>query len=237
MYKKSQKKGLNYKRYRKSYKRYGKRKFTTNPARRQNIVTIPGKQVLPAQLITQFKFTFRASLAYDGTTGLSAVGNLKANALQDPMGASGVSQPPMFDQLMTFYRKYNVLACAVKVTLTVRDTVPVLFYIVPILDTGATYSVDTANNMPGMKKVLISPDNASGSTTISNYRRTTTVTGLSQDDDFLFGLQSSDPGKIWYWHLSFSPMQLAYDTSFSIDTFIEMTMYTKLCEVQLVGNS
>lgn len=216
---------------------YANRRFTTNPLRKQQIVTIPGRQVLPFQLKTQFKFTFRASLAYDGTTGLSGVGNVKANSLTDPMGASGSSQPPMFDELMTFYRKYNVIASEIRITVTPRDAVPIMFYTVPILDTTQTYSVDTANNMPGMKRVLISPDNASGDTTVVNYRRSSTVTGLNQNDDFLLGSSSSDPGKLWYYHISFAPMQFGYSTSFSIDMFIELTQFTILSEPQVVSNS
>lgn len=213
-------------------------KFTTTPYKKnQRVVTVPGPQVLPFQLRTQFKFTFRASFAYTASTLSSGVANLKANSLTDPMGTSGTAQPPMFDQLMIFYRRYCVLGCKLKIHITPRDPVPVMFYCVPVVDTSSSYTVDTANNMPGMKKILISPDNASGSTILTNYCRTQTITGIEPGDDTLYGSATSDPTKTWSWHISFAPMQLAYSTDFYLDTFIEMTMYTLLCDTQLVGNS
>lgn len=217
---------------------YANRKFTTKPyTHDQQVVTIPGKQVLPFQLRTQFKFTFRASFSYTASTLSTGVANLKANSLTDPMGTSGTAQPPMFDQLMVFYRRYCVLGCSIKIHITPRDAIPIMFYCVPVVDTSASYTLDTANNMPGMKKVLISPDNASGTTTLQNYMRTETITGLRIGDDTLYGSSTNDPTKTWSWHCTFAPMQLSYPSDFVVDTMIELTMYTLLCDTQLVGNS
>lgn len=217
---------------------YAARKFSTKPyGRLQNIVTVPGKQVLPSQIRTQFTFNFRSSFVYTASSQTTGIGNFIANSLNDPLGASGAGQPPMFNELMTYYKNYMVIASKIELWINSRDAVPIIFYIVPIVDTTGTYSLDRVATMPGAKILYVTGDNASGASKIVNYRTTSTATGVDVGENDLQGTDGSDPNKLWYWHLSFAPIQNAYPSDFTIDTFAVVTQYCVLSNPKPVGYS
>jgi len=200
-------------------------------------IRVPGKTVLPQKMSTQFRFITRLALDYVGSTGAASVVNLKANSLFDPLGASGATQPPFFDQIMSFYQRYEVTGCSLKMTVTNTQDAPVCVYMVPVTDITDTYTLATAAVMPNAKMRVLGSLNGSSSVLIfSNYAKTKNVVGVANTDD-LQGASGADPTRIWYWHISSSPALAGLATDYTVAILCEMTFYTFLSDAQVVANS
>lgn len=202
-----------------------------------NIITIPGGNVLPAMLKTQMKYTSRLTLSYDAGTTLSSVLNLKANSPHDPLGSSGTEQPQFFDQMMIYYSYFQVTACRIRITVSNPTSIYYYIYTVPTTDTTQTFTMERASGMPGCKKMLVTPDNQSGETTLYNYRTTPTVYGMETAESALLGTGTTDPVALWYWHTSVAGAQVDGQTSFTALLLVELTYYVVFSTPKVVGFS
>jgi len=198
---------------------------------------MPSNTVLPRNIQTVFRFITRLNLDYDGATGISSIINLQANSLFDPLGTAGTAQPPMFDQLMSFYGKYQVIKCAVKMTATNTNEVPVIVYCVPITDITDTYTEATAAIMPYAKRCVVGSLNGSNSVgRIYNSASTKSVVGIADASD-LQGTPIANPARLWYWHFSSVPMLAGLTADYQINLHIEFIFTVILTDAQVVSNS
>lgn len=218
---------------RKTY-RYRNKSKTFGPL---TSIRVPGSSVLPQRMTTQFRYLARLTLSYDGSAGSSSAINLKANSLTDPLGGSGSVQPPMFDEMMAFYQRYQVLSCAVKLTFTNLNELPIVVYIAPLTDLTDTFNLATTGIMPGSVIRTMGSINGSNSVlVVKNYSKTKNIVGVTNTDD-LQGTNGSDPVRLWYWHISTGPALSGYGSDYTISVLIETVYYTLLSDPQPVALS
>jgi len=198
---------------------------------------MPARTVLPRTIQTVFRFITRLNLDYDGATGISSIINLPANSLFDPLGTAGTAQPPMFDQLMSFYGKYQVIKCAIKTTCSNTTEVPIVVYCVPITDLADLYTEATAAIMPYAKRVVVGSINGSSSIgNLYNSCYTKSIIGVADASD-LQGTPIANPARLWYYHLSSVPMQAGFTADYQINMHIEYIFTVILSDAQVVSNS
>lgn len=218
--------------------RYKPGRFYTSPfLSTPNIVTVPGSNVLPTSLRTQFKFLTKLELTYTGSTTSASALNFKANSSVDPMGSSGTTKPQMFDQLTAYYGRYNVIASKIKITAVNPTDFQYMIYCTPITDLTDSYSSITAPNMPGAKHVVMDSATARGVVTLTNYRRTATIFGLDPGSAGFSATTTSDPPTLWYWHISSYPINPSLAEDYTCDLLIELIQYVVLSCPQNVLNS
>lgn len=221
-----------------SRRSYGnRRRFGTNTTAIMRPITFPGTTVLPQMLKTQFKMAARLNLDYIASTGVTSVLNLQANSLYDPLSAEGSIQPPMFDAMMSFYQRYEVTSCKIKITATNTTDAGVLIYCIPMTDTSDTYTFDTAICMPGAKHTALGPIQGSPSIVrLSNYGVTKNILGVAHDTNYQ-GSPVSNPSRLWLWRISSTPMYAGLSSDYVVNLWIEFIFYCILSDPSVVANS
>lgn len=198
---------------------------------------VSGKTVLPQNLTTRLKFQTRLLLEYTGATGVSTAFNLIANSLFDPLGVSGTTQPPMFDELMAFYQKYEVYGCKITITASAVGDYPTLFYCVPVTDLTDTYTSATATVMPGSKyKCVGAFGGGNAIVRLDNYANTRNVIGITNTGSNQ-GTATTSPTGLWYWHISFAPTIATLATNVDLALVIDLTYFVTFSSCQVVANS
>lgn len=227
--------------YRSTLHKYPKKKFYKRKYQNRfkpinsRIITVPGKTVLPRELKTCFNYVDKQTLTV--TLGSASAYVYRANGMYDPNYTGTGAQPQMFDELMTFYTKFNVYGSSIKVTaLSSSSTEGFDIYVAPIVDTTATYNFISATTIPGSKWQTIGPLNNSIAM-IKNYANSSTITGLNPKDDTLQGTVGGDPASTWYWRIGISGTNTSGTPSFSVYCTIELKFYTLLSLPTVVAQS
>jgi len=220
--------------YKRTYKRARTSSYKTSNIRP---VVMPSTTILPRTIQTTFRFITRLNLDYDGATGISSIVNLAANSLFDPLATAGTAQPPMFDQLMSFYQKYQVVKCTIKMHCSNTSEIPVVVYSVPVTDLTDTYTEATAAVMPNSKRCIVGSLNGSNSIgRITNTMMTKNILGVADASD-LQGTAITNPTRLWYWHFSSVPMLSGLIADYQINMHIEFLFTVLLTDIQVVANS
>lgn len=198
------------------------------------IVRVRGGNVLPAVLQTQFKYTTK--LTFTITNGVATANNLYGNSLYDPLYVNGISMPQMFSELSTYYTRYNVTGS--KITLELHNmstTDPVDFYLVPVTDAGASYNFYVATNMPGAVKTTIPVTGADNCRTLTAYRKSASVWGISTFDNAMSAQYNANPNALWYWRMGASSAIVGSTNTSNIYATIYITFYTVLSQPRVVA--
>jgi len=225
-----------YRRRRRFNPRFSTRPYLSNLTG-ANAITVPGRNVLPARLKTQFKMTYRAYVNYSAATGLSGVFNIKMNSLFDPTGSVGTLKPQMFNELMTYYNRYCVVGSYIKMTISNNGDIPITLYCSPVTNTTDTYSTSVCPQIPGTKYCTVEGLGSRCTKILTNYRNPSTVYGFPVMDNAFQAEKTADPNAVCWWHISFSPLQDAYDQDFDVNIFFETIYYTVLTNPRVVAFS
>lgn len=160
------------------------------------------RTAFPASKITTLKYT-EGYITVDAPVGSSAGYVFRANGLFDPNYTGTGHQPLGFDQWCAMYNRYVVLASKIKVTFYATDT--------ETLDVVAGVAVyDTTTTASSIEKYMEQPmaswtviPAGAGADTKTCYAAfdVKTFNGNLPLDDVLQGNPSSDPGRLWYYHV------------------------------------
>jgi len=187
-------------------------------------------------LKTQFTYVDKQTITI--TTGSSGSYIYTGNSLYDPNQTGTGNQPQMFDELMTFYGKYNVIASKIKVVaLTSSNLEGFDLYLAPTANTSSTYNFVTATTIPGAKWIVVGAQNSVSIGTMTNYRRSDVQTGLKWDDITLSSVESNSPESLWYWRIGASPNNPSSTLSFTVFLTVYVTYYTLLSSPLVVAQS
>lgn len=211
-----------------SSRSYGNRK------RPSTIVTIPGRRVLPPILNTTFNYVDKVTIAI--VVGGAGAYVYSGNGLYDPNITSSGAQPQMFDELMTYYRYYNVVASKIKISSICSSTTEGFdIYVAPTNNTTSTYNFVSATTIPGVKWKTVGPSNSLSLGKIINYRKTSIQAGVAYNDDTLLGNTGTNPTNQWYWRIGCSPINSASTSTYNVFLTVELTYYTRLSSVNVVA--
>lgn len=226
---------------RKTYKASSSKKRKTSSSRYTNrvpnslsAVRIPGKNVMPQLLMTQFQSNSRLNLTYTGSTLTSTTASFQANSLFDPLGNSGTIQPQFFDEMMAFYQRFQVIKCKLELGISNTTDACVLVNIVPITDLTDTYTLDTASVMPRAITRTLGP--LSGSNSTIKMKSVTLIKNVAGtiDDTILQGTSTSSPTRLVYWHVSHAPTFVGLSSDYTINLWVKLTFYTLLSDCQVL---
>jgi len=174
----------------------------TNDAKTKELVCVnPYDSVVP--------FRFRTHLHFDGawvnTTAAPGFYDwiFRGNSVYDPDYTLGGNSAWGFDQVMTIWNFYKVLASKITVTITDKDAAnPMHCCIIP-MDSPVAWSAASALGAPShpdAKTMILSINN--GSKRLSHYATTANITGVKDIDDAGYQANSAtDPAHAWYWHV------------------------------------
>lgn len=153
------------------------------------------------------------------------------NSLFDPDQTGVGVQPYGFDPMATLYGAYNVSASKIKVRFyTVEPSVyKVTCTVVPHQDNALDYydPSDLRVTTGAKQRIISSPEGITKGHFIQSYCTTARLfKGLSAKDADFGALVTSNPTRMWYWHVYVDTTDTATEDSIFCD--VEITYYATM---------
>ncbi len=196
---------------RKYPRRKRKRRFRIPQAISQNklIKMKYGQSILRTPLSTADSYVFRS------------------NSIFDPDLTGTGHQPMSHDQWATFYERYYVYACAVKITVVNLTAIPLEFVLYPQEDTTTITTLDLAMEMKNKKFTVVPGSAGNAVKSLSMWTSTKKTVGrVTKFDDIFHANFGANPNTTTQYHIFVSASDDATDVNYTIDA--QLTYYVKM---------
>jgi hypothetical protein len=186
-------------------------------------VVVPGTAVMVKELITascvRTRLKWFARIAITSTSGAVAQNVLRHNGLLDVDVTGGATQPEGFDEWMTMYDRFRVVASKLKLKSASSGTTNLNGSFICVLtpSTSATVYATIADAESAPFAISKMYSFGGNPLTMSKYLSVSTLVGISPQavlaEQSYSGTVGADPGDPTYWHLTFQAMDAATTTS------------------------
>lgn len=185
---------------RKAYQKAIKRKIrkSKNP-NRALVLSYPGYNFLPPKALTKLRYCMEGEVTAGETLLVKDI-VIRGNSIYDPEYAAGGGQPLAHDQLATFYNKYRVHTCAIKLTFNNTSGVPTRICIVPnSIGTSFTAMLDACEQPYAKTKAVAVYSGGPSANSVKGKQSSKLMLGhdLDDEEEATFG---SNPVNEWMWH-------------------------------------
>lgn len=185
------------------------RKRQRSGFRRKKFYRRRRRDVQPYSIVRKLKSVCTFDL--NSASGSIAAKVLKLNSGIDPMGDITGVQGLGWDQHTSLYRRYVVIAWAVKMEMVSTDnTHPIICGFTPTTDASSKTSYSHFKECPGTTSMILTPDVDKGRLfargSVSRWMHP--PGGKIRSDDTLWALVANDPSRILYGHIWTQQMQV-----------------------------
>ncbi len=142
----------------------------------------------------------------------------RSNSIFDPDLTSAGHQPMSHDQWATFFERYYVYACAIKVNIVNLTAIPLEFVLYAQEDTVTVATLELAMEMKGRKFVVVPGSSGSSTKSISMWISTKQIVGRrTKFDDIFHANFGANLATTTQYHLFTAAADAATNVDYQID--------------------
>lgn len=162
-----------------------------------------------------------------GRTPLNFVDNYvyTMNSVYDPNFTGTGTQPAGFDQYMTLYGNFQVLASAIYVKIINYSNISGIYYAITPMRSSSAILYQDAVEQSYAKRRLCGTLGSLNISTLKNFMRVKKFVGRQTNDNQYGGTASSNPTSLYYWMLSFFSSDGSTNLTYTIE--IQIKYYVK----------